>query len=84
MGPTCTHRAIENHAGIVWLAKKQSWRPRQVRLWRKQTCILVEEDVPGAALPRESIEECSVVQLKRWLTCKGTKTSRKKSSLVYR
>ena len=55
-----------------------------MRLWRKQTCILNEEDVPGAALPRESVEECSVVHLKRWLPCKGAKTSRKKSSLVYR
>ena len=32
---------------------------------KKHACILVEKDVPGAALPRESVEECSVVQLKR-------------------
>lgn len=32
---------------------------------KKQTCILVEEDVAGLAMPRESVEECSVLQLKR-------------------
>ena len=46
--------------------------------------ILVDEDVPGAALPRESVEECSVVLLKRWLICRGPKTSGKKSASVYR
>ena len=51
---------------------------------KKQTCILVEEGIPGAALPHESREECSVVHLKRWLTCRGAKTSGKKSVLVFR
>ena len=32
---------------------------------KKQTCILVEDDVAGLAMPRESVEECSVLQLKR-------------------
>ena len=45
---------------------------------KKHMCVLVEEDVPGAALPRESVEECSVVQLKRWLTCRGAKTVEKR------
>ena len=51
---------------------------------KKITCTLVEEDIPGAALPRESVEKCSMVQLKRWLTCRGAKTSGKKSALVFR
>lgn len=51
---------------------------------KKQTCTLVEEDIPDAALPRESVEECNMVQLKRWLTCRGAKTCGKKSALVYR
>ena len=40
---------------------------------KKQTCILVEEDVAGLAMPRESVEECSVLQLKRSSTCRGAK-----------
>ena len=44
---------------------------------KKQKCTFVEEDIPDAALPRESEEECSMVQLKRWLTCRGAKTSEK-------
>lgn len=44
---------------------------------------MVEEDVPGAVLPSESVEECSAVKLKRWFTCIGAKTSGKKSALVY-
>ena len=44
-----------------------------------------EEDVPVAALSRESVEECpAVVQLKRLLTCGGAKTSGTKSALVNR
>ena len=42
---------------------------------KKETCTLLEEDIPGAALPRESVEEYRMVQLKRWLTCRGAKTS---------
>lgn len=50
---------------------------------KKQTCIMVEEDVPAAVLPNESVEECSAVKQKRWFTCIGAKTSGKKSALVY-
>ena len=50
----------------------------------KQTCTLVEDDIPDAALPRESVEERSMVQLRRWLTCRDAKTSGKKSALVFR
>jgi len=87
MGPICTHRAIAKHAVIVWLDRKTIMAAETstiVQETKKQTSIMVEEDVPGAALPRESVEECSTVQLKRWLTCTGAKTSGKKSALVYR
>ena len=46
--------------------------------------ILLEEDIPGARLPRENVEECTVTQLRRWLLCRGAKTSGKKSELVKR
>jgi hypothetical protein len=49
----------------------------------KKTCIL-SEDIPGAKLPRETVEEGSVVQLKSWLVCRGAKTSGKKGPLVSR
>mgnify|MGYP000108531376 FL=1 len=80
MGPICTHRAIAKYAGIVWLDRKTIMAAETsaiVKEAKKQTCILVKEDVLGVALTRESVEQCSAVQPKRWLTCRGAKTSRK-------
>ena len=45
---------------------------------------LKEEDVPGAILPREKPEECTVKQLQRWLLCRGAKTTGKKTQLGQR
>ena len=50
----------------------------------KEDVILTEYDIPGAILPKETVETCSVGQLKRWLTCRGAKTTGKKSALVNR
>ena len=50
----------------------------------KEDVILTEYDIPGAILPKETVEACSVGQLKRWLTCRGAKTTEKKSALVNR
>ena len=50
----------------------------------KEDVILTEYDIPGAILPKETVEACSVGQLKRWLTCRGAKTTGKKSVLVNR
>ena len=36
---------------------------------------LVEDDIPGAQLPRSTPEECSVTQLKRWLLCRAGSTT---------
>ena len=46
--------------------------------------VIIEEDIPGAKLPRENVEECTVPQLRRWLLCRGAKTSGKKADLVKR
>ena len=46
--------------------------------------ILTEDDIPGVKLPRDSVEKCSVVQLKRWLLCRGAKTTGIKKALVSR
>ena len=45
---------------------------------------LKEEDVPGAILPREKPEECTVKQLQRWLLCRGAKITGKKTQLGQR
>ena len=50
----------------------------------KQNFKLEEHDIPGAILPREIPEECNVVQLKRWLLCRGASTSGNKKQLVAR
>ena len=50
----------------------------------KEDVILTEYDIPGAILPKETVEACSIGQLKRWLTCRGAKTTGKKSALVNR
>ena len=46
--------------------------------------VLTEENIPGAKLPRGNAEECTVSQLRRWLLCRGAKTSDKKAKLVKR
>ena len=46
--------------------------------------VLMEEDIPGGKLPRGNAEECTVPQLRRWLLCRGAKTSDKKAELVKR
>ena len=46
--------------------------------------VLSESDIPGAALPRDTPEQCTVTQLRRWLLCRGAKTSGKKPELVKR
>ena len=54
---------------------------------KESTCeeiVLTAEDIPGAKLPRENAEECTVPQLRRWLSCRGAKTSGKKAELVKR
>ena len=50
----------------------------------KSSDILTESDIPGAVLPQKIIELCSVVQLKRWLTCRGACTTGRKVELVSR
>ena len=42
------------------------------------------KDVPGAILPREKPEECTVKQPQRWLLCRGAKTTGKKTQLIKR
>ena len=47
---------------------------------KSENVKLRQEDVPGAILPRQIPEECTVKQLQRWLLCRGAKTKRKCSS----
>ena len=48
---------------------------------KSESANLREADVPGAILPREIPEECTVKQLQRWLLCRGAKTTGKKMQL---
>lgn len=45
---------------------------------------LTENDVPGAKLRFENIDEHSVAELKRWLLCHDIKVSGRKDELVRR
>ena len=45
---------------------------------------LKEEDMPGAILPQEKPEECTVKQLQGWLLYHEAKTTRKKTQLIQR
>lgn len=45
--------------------------------------ILMPEDVPGAVL-QQNVEDCSVLELQRWLECRGLKKRGAKSELVQR
>ena len=51
---------------------------------RVKQIALMEEDIPGAKLPRGNAEECTVPQLRRWLLYRGAKISGKKAELVKR
>ena len=45
---------------------------------------LTVNDVPGAAFMYSDIEKHSVLQSRRWLECRGMKSSRTKSLLLER
>ena len=49
-----------------------------------QKVYLNENDVPGAKLKYETIEDHTNFELKRWLECRGLKTGGTKSVLVKR
>jgi hypothetical protein len=42
------------------------------------------DDVPGAYINIDNFESCSIVQLKRWLECRGLKTTGNKPDLLQR
>ena len=46
--------------------------------------MLNETDIPGASLNGKAPSELNVVQLKRWLACRGAPVSGKKPELVER
>ena len=45
---------------------------------------LHEEDIPGASLTGRDPKTLKVVELQRWLQCRGASTKGKKSELVLR
>ena len=51
---------------------------------KSENVKLRQEDVPGAILPRQIPQECTVKQLQKWLLCRGAKTTGKKMQFVQR
>jgi len=49
-----------------------------------EVCLLNEYDIPGASLNGKSPSQLNVVQLKRWLACRGAPVSGKKPELIER
>ena len=45
---------------------------------------LCEDDVPGASLTGKSVDLLTIVELKRWLACRGARRSGKKPELQKR
>ena len=50
----------------------------QVASWALAWLSCSINKIPGALLPQEAPELCNVVQLKRWLTCRGACTTGRK------
>lgn len=46
--------------------------------------LLNENDIPGASLNRKNPSELNIVQLKRWLVCRGAPVNGKKPELIQR
>ena len=66
------------------LTEQNSDKVEVIERNKSDSVKLREEDVPGAILPREIPEECTVKQLQRWLLCRRAKTTGKKMQLVQR
>ena len=46
--------------------------------------LLSKEDIPGASLNGKNLGELNVLQLRRWLACRGAPTGGKKPELIER
>jgi len=66
------------------LAEQDRNKVEVIESKKSENVKLRQEDVPGAILPRQIPEECTVKQLQRWLLCRGAKTTGKKMQLVQR
>ena len=67
----------------AWLKQlKIAKRKEELKENKHENVKLKEEDVPGAILPREKLEECIVKQLQIWLPFRRAKTTGKKTQLV--
>ena len=57
-------------------------RKEELKENKHENVKLKEEDMPGAILPREKLEECIVKELQIWLLFRRAKTTGKKTQLV--
>ena len=63
--------------GLFWGTQFPKWRTKHTKVQ------LVESDIPGAELLKPA-EFCTVVILKRWLSCRGAKVSGNRKDLIKR
>ena len=56
----------------------------ETELFKGDLLLLTEGDVPGASLNGKNPGELNVVQLRRWLACRGAPITGKKPELIER
>lgn len=78
-GPVVTRA----HIGRTTLSLFNMVEPDASGKFSASVC-LTEDDIPGAKLPKGSPEECNCWMLRRWLQCRGGRTTGKKTALVQR
>ena len=69
---------------LVWVDRNMINMATSKQTSAASLACLVEDDIPGAQLPRSTPEECSVTQLKRWLLYRAASTTGRKQQLVSR
>ena len=71
------------HIGRTTLPLFNMVEPDASRKFLASVC-LIEDDIPGAKLPKASPTECNCWMLRRWLQYRGGRTTGKKAALVQR
>ena len=56
----------------------------EIDILKDDLLLLTESDIPGASLNGKDPSELNVMQLRRWLTCRGAPTPGKKPELIER
>ena len=81
-----THNAPsdENHSQFVAPSGSSEQEPSLKETDSGDILLLTEADIPGASLNNKDPSELNIVQLKRWLACRGAPLTGKKAELIER